>query len=225
MISVIIPALDEERALPRTLEALFSQGHDFEAILVDGGSSDSTLTVAAQFPGLRVIAAKTGRASQMNAGAAVAAGDLLLFLHADTVLPAGAIDTLAHIAAAGDIGWGGFQQQFSGEARALRAVSGLHNWRCRQTGIFYGDQAMFVRRDLFTAVGGFPERDVLEDIMLSELLRERSQPEFLPLTVITDSRKFEQMGPVRSLLHCLTILACYELRLPILGRAFFAPIR
>jgi rSAM/selenodomain-associated transferase 2 len=225
MISVVIPALNEERALPRTLQALFAQSGDFEAILVDGGSSDATLAVATRYDRLRVLTADTGRASQMNAGAAVAAGDLLLFLHADTVLPAGAIDELARLANARPNIWGGFQQQFSGGTRALRMVSGLHNWRCRQTGVFYGDQAMFVGRELFIEVGGFPASDVLEDIMLSELLRKRTSPAFLPLRVVTDSRKFEHMGPVRSLLQCLTILACYELRLPILSRAFFAPIR
>ncbi len=173
MISVIIPALNEAKALPATLQALLGQAGHFEVIVVDGGSTDDTGAIASRYPGVRVLTAARGRAPQMNAGA---------------------------------------------------AVSWLHNRRCAHTGIFYGDQAMFVRRDLFRELGGFPVGD-LEDIALSERILDHCEPRFLDAAVVTDSRKFEQMGPLRSLMRCVIILVCYELRLPLAGRAFFSPIR
>ena len=225
MISVIIPTLNEARALPQTLTHLFRQSGDFEVILVDGGSSDDTLAVASVWPQVQIVTTPPGRAVQMNAGAAVASGELLVFLHADTRLPGGAITRLNDLERDADVAWGGFHQRFSSEARMLRVISWIHNLRCRLTNIFYGDQVIFVRRNLFGSVGGFPEMAELEDIRLSEVLLEKGQPKFLGETVTTDSRKFEQMGPLRSFGRCLLILICYELRLPLAGRRFFAPIR
>lgn len=224
MISVIIPALNEAKVLPATLDDLSAQPGDFETILVDGGSTDATLAIAARYPGVRVMTSPRGRAAQMNAGAAVATGDILLFLHADTCLPPDAIAELNRLQADPDCHAGGFHHRFSGGHWTLRTVSWLHNRRCAWTGVFYGDQAMFVRRPLFEDLGGFPAGE-LEDIVLSERLLERCEPRFLASSVVTDSRKFEQMGPLRSFGRCLLILACYELRLPLAGRAFFAPIR
>jgi len=160
----------------------------------------------------------------MNAGAAVATGEFLLLLHADTRLPPNAIAEFNALESDPECHAGGFHHEFSGRHWTLRAISWLHNRRCELTGIFYGDQAMFVRRALFEEVGGFPVGQ-LEDILLSERLRERCEPRFLAARVVTDSRKFEQMGPLRSFARCLLILVCYELRLPLAGRAFFAPIR
>jgi rSAM/selenodomain-associated transferase 2 len=221
---VIIPALDEATALPATLESLRQQAGEFETIVVDGGSSDATVAVAESFGNVSVITAARGRAVQMNAGADVAAGDVLLFLHADTLLPANAICELNALERDPRFQAGGFRQRFSGEHWTLRFVSWLHNRRCALTGIFYGDQAMFVRRELFDELGGFPNCD-MEDVAFSESVLQHCEPTFLNSTVITDSRKFERMGPLRSLFRCVTLLVCYELRMPLFGRAFFAPIR
>ncbi len=174
---------------------------------------------------MRVLQASRGRALQMNTGAAASRGELLLFLHADTILPPRAIEHLNALETSCEIQSGGFRQQFSGATWPLRVISRLHNWRCRRTGVFYGDQAMFVRRTLFNRLGGFPPDVILEDVIFSERLLKHTQPQLLEEYVVTDSRKFEQMGPWRSLARCILIILCYELRLPILGRAFFAPVR
>jgi rSAM/selenodomain-associated transferase 2 len=223
MISIVIPALNEERALPATLARVLEQAGPFEVVVVDGASSDATAAIARSFPGVAVIQAPRGRARQMNAGARLARGEWLLFLHADTLLPA---DGLARIAGLPrDARAGCFRQRFSGDDWRLAAISRLHNFRCRLTGVIYGDQAMFVRRSVFEALGGFPEVEILEDVVFTERLAALGRPTLVPAEVVTDSRKFVQMGVLRSLGRCVAILLCYELRLPIPARAFFSPIR
>lgn len=225
-ISIIIPALNERRALPATLYSIAGQSQAHEVIVVDGGSTDGTPGLAAGFPGVRVVYAPRGRATQMNHGAQYASGDVLLFLHADTLLPVGAVAELKRRHTDGRLSFGGFRQRFSAESRGLGLISAIHNWRCTRTGVVYGDQAMFVRRDLFVRAGGFPEVAELEDVMLSEALLESGAPsQLLPAVVTTDSRKFEQMGVVRAFMHCLLILACYEMKLPLRGRQFFNACR
>lgn len=223
MISVIIPFLNEERALPATLEALFAAGIPVEVVAVDSGSSDRSRAVLARYPQVRVLAAARGRAVQMNAGADAARGTLLLFLHADTQLPAGALSALQSRAADAGFQWGGFRHQFAGTDWRLRFVSWLHNHRCRITGVFYGDQALFVRRDLFERAGGFPLRR-MEDIALSERLLKLASPILIDLAVVTDARKFVRMGVWKSLGRIVAILVCVQFgwRYP---SAFFADVR
>jgi rSAM/selenodomain-associated transferase 2 len=223
MISIVVPALNEERALPATLARVFAQAAAFEVIVVDGGSTDATRAIARDHPDVALVVAPRGRGRQMNAGARRAGGEWLLFLHADTLLPR---DGLARIAALPeDVAAGCFEQRFSGDDWRLRLVSRLHNFRCRRTWIMYGDQAMFVRRPVFESLGGFPEVEHLEDVIFSERLARVARPTLVTAEVVTDSRKFVQMGVFRSLGRCLAILLCYELRLPLPARAFFAPIR
>jgi len=225
MISIIIPALNEERSLPRTLASLVRQRGRFEIIVVDGGSSDRTREITIAAPQARLISAPRGRALQMNAGAHVARGEILLFLHADTLLPQGAIAMLNACETLRDCLWGGFRQLFDGDDWRLRLISRLHNWRCRLSRVFYGDQAMFVRSALFHAVGGFPRQPILEDVALSEKLRAAARPLLLDEHVVTDARKFIKMGVWRSLARVFVIMLCYRLRLPIPQRQFFNPIR
>lgn len=223
MISIIIPVLNEERALPNTLQEVFSQAGEFEVIVVDGGSTDNTLDIVSQDSRIQLLTATTGRASQMNAGAQQASGDWLLFLHADTLLPNDALLNIEQLSSESQAG--GFKHRFSGHAWSLRLISWLHNFRCRWTRIFYGDQAMFVRRKLFTELGMFPNEPILEDLLFSEQLVKVTRPVILDSYVITESRKFEQQGIWLSFWQVLLILASHELHLPIPAKKFFANVR
>ena len=225
MISVIMPAYNEERALPNTLRALFTQQGDYEVVVVDGGSRDRTIEIARSFPDVLVMTAPKGRASQMNAGAQEARGEWLLFLHADTVLPNGALARLNKMEADQSIQAGGFMHQFSGDDWRLRLISFLDNFRCIRSRIIYGDQALFVRRALFEQLGGFPNRPILEDVAFCERLIAVTTPLLLSPSVVTDARKFLKMGVWRSFLRVLLIILHVEFRLPVLPRAFFQDIR
>lgn len=234
MISVVVPAYNEERALPNTLRALITQQGDYEVIIVDGGSTDRTCEVVQEFTlstqhsalrPFRVLTAPKGRASQMNAGAKEACGEWLLFLHADTILPFGAIQRLNDMEANHTIQAGGFMHQFSGDDWRLKLISFLDNFRCIRSRIIYGDQALFVRRTLFEQLGGFPNQPILEDVAFCERLIKVTAPLLLSPPAVTDARKFLRMGIWRSFLRVLLIILHVEFRLPVLPRAFFKDIR
>jgi rSAM/selenodomain-associated transferase 2 len=236
MVSVVIPAYNEERALPATLTALFTQTGDYEVIVVDGGSTDRTLAVIPEFdfenlslitphPSRLLLTAPKGRASQMNIGAKHATGEWLLFLHADTVLPNGALARLNTMEEDQTIQAGGFMHQFSGDDWRLKLISFLDNFRCIRSRIIYGDQALFVRRALFEQLGGFPNRPILEDVAFCERLIAVTTPLLLSPSVVTDARKFIKMGVWRSFLRVLLIILHVEFHLPVLPRAFFQDIR
>jgi rSAM/selenodomain-associated transferase 2 len=225
MISVVMPTLNEAQALPWTLSALLSQPGDYEVIVVDGGSQDRTCQIAESFKSVQVIHASRGRASQMNAGAAVAQGEWLLFLHADTCLPESALVRLNAMEADETIQAGGFRHRFGGTDWRLRAISWLDNVRCERSRVIYGDQALFVRRSLFRAIGGFPEQPILEDVAICERLLPHTRPMLLDASVTTDARKFVAMGIGRSFIRVLLIILHVQFRLPVLPRVFFQDIR
>ncbi|HKY73194.1 MAG TPA: TIGR04283 family arsenosugar biosynthesis glycosyltransferase [Nitrospira sp.] len=239
MVSVVIPAYNEEQALPYTLDLLSRQEGVFEAIVVDGGSHDRTRAIAKSFrfsdeaqdevcvpdPSRRLLTAPKGRATQMNAGAKAANGEWLLFLHADTILPQGAIRRLNEMQPDQTIQAGGFLHQFSGTDWRLGLISFLNNFRCRRSRIIYGDQALFVRRTLFEQIGGFPEQPFLEDVAFCERLIKVTTPLLLSPPVITDARKFVKMGIWHSFARVLLIILHVEFHLPILPLKFFQDIR
>jgi rSAM/selenodomain-associated transferase 2 len=225
MISIIIPVLNEEKVLPGCLQKLFTQEAEFETIIVDGGSTDNTKALAADFSRVQSLDSPRGRAAQMNTGAAKASGEWLVFLHADTQLPENGLREISRLSPDTDIKAGCFHQQFSGEHFLLRAISRLHNWRCKRSRIIYGDQCLFIRRDFFHKLGGFPATDILEDVMLSEEIIKTTRPVIMNQPVITDSRKFEQRGIIKSFLEVFVIMSCYELGLPVPAQGFFSAVR
>lgn len=206
-LSVIVPVLNEAANIEAVLHALSAmRAEGAEVIVVDGGSADRTTDLAAPWCD-RVIEADRGRASQMNAGAKVASGDIFLFLHADTFLPPhapelirDAIDTRKHA-------WGRFDVEIEGKATTLRLVACLMNLRSRLTGIATGDQALFVRREAFFAIGGFPQQALMEDIEISRQLRRHGAPACLSARVCTSGRRWEQRGIWR------TVFLMWRLRL------------
>ena len=204
-ISIILPVLNEAAGLPAMLAALAPlRAEGAELIFVDGGSSDASPALIVE-AGLTCLASPRGRAKQMNAGAAAATGDVLLFLHADTRLPADALATIRSAIAAG-ARWGRFDVRIEGRPLMLEVVARMMNLRSRLTGIATGDQAMFVTRAAFDAVGGFPVQPLMEDIELSRRLLATSRPACLRARVITSGRRWEQRGVWR------TIVLMWQLR-------------
>jgi rSAM/selenodomain-associated transferase 2 len=206
MLSVIIPVLDEAAMVVTALQRLKPlRDRGCEVIAVDGGSRDETAALASPLAD-RVEHAPRGRASQMNAGAAIARGDALLFLHVDTVLPDTA-DALIDAALADGRHWGRFDVRIDGSHSMLSMVAWSMNLRSRLTGIATGDQAMFVRREAFRAAGGFPGIPLMEDVALSRLLRRIGRPACLRARVITSGRRWQRHGVFR------TILLMWRLRM------------
>jgi rSAM/selenodomain-associated transferase 2 len=198
-LSIIVPALNEAEGIVATLEALADlrrRGH--EVILVDGGSGDGTPQLA-RASADRVLAGSPGRAAQMNMGARAAAGDVLLFLHADTRLPEGADMLIAQGMEAGKFLWGRFDVRILGDHPLLRVVETMMNLRSRLTRICTGDQAIFVRRDTFDALGGYPEQALMEDIAISASLRRLSAPLCLRQRCMTSARRWEERGVLRTI--------------------------
>lgn len=194
-LSVVIPVLNEAARLPGLLHAL--SGIDAQLVVVDGGSLDGSADIARQC-GVTVLESAPGRARQMNAGAATASGDVLLFLHADTQLPPHA-DRLILDALSGDHVWGRFDVIIEGQAGMLRVVAALMNLRSRLTGIATGDQALFVSRAAFDAAGGFPDQPLMEDIELAKRLLRQSRPACLRTRVRTSGRRWETRGVWRTM--------------------------
>jgi rSAM/selenodomain-associated transferase 2 len=198
-ISIIIPTLDEAAAIAATLAALAplrERGHD--VIVVDGGSRDGTPELARPLAD-RVIAAPRGRANQMNAGAAEARGDILLFLHADTVLPPDADRAVLEGLATTRLLWGRFDVVIAGRHPLLPVVAWFMNFRSRLTGIATGDQAMFAWREAFLRAGGFPPIPLMEDVALARALGRLSQPLCLAERVTTSGRRWESRGVLRTI--------------------------
>ncbi len=221
-LAIVIPALDEAGALPETLASLRRQESDppFEVVLADGGSRDGTVSrfreLTRDWPArgrtARVVACpRPGRAEQMNAGARAAAGEVLVFLHADTHLPRGA--TMAVLRALADpaVVGGGFRHSYSEPGVLLRIISSWATARSLLLGTLYGDQAIFARRSVFEAIGGFPCEPLFEDLELSRRLREHGR--VVPLAVSTSARRLRRGGVARTaarfawfkLLHALGV--------------------
>ncbi|MGM0552196.1 MAG: TIGR04283 family arsenosugar biosynthesis glycosyltransferase [Pseudomonadota bacterium] len=207
LISIIIPALNEEAALPALLADLQDWPH-CERLVVDGGSRDTTVE-RARAVGARVLDSVPGRALQMNRGALEARGDWLLFLHADSRLPdaQAALHAIHSLRRQSGI-WGCFKVALSGRNPAFRIIERMMNLRVCSTGMATGDHGLLVRTDVFRALGGFPETALMEDLALARKLRAKAgRPHCLPACLVTSSRRWEEGGILR------TVLLMWRLRL------------
>ncbi len=205
---VVLPVLNEAQTLASRLQALQPlRQRGVRVIVVDGGSDDDTLAIAGTYADMALLAPR-GRASQMNAGAAACPAEIFLFLHADTQLPDHA-DTLVRTALSSREVWGRFDVRIDSSRPLLRLVETLMNLRSRWSGIATGDQAMFVWYDVFSAVGGFPDIPLMEDIALSSALKRQSPPACLRDKVTTSARRWEQHGVLRTIVLMWWLRAAY----------------
>jgi rSAM/selenodomain-associated transferase 2 len=212
LLSIIIPVRNEAGWIKSTLAALPAGG---EYIVVDGDSEDGTTEKLAQLaarrdPPLRLLACEPGRAAQMNAGARVAGGEVLLFLHADTRLPENAPQQII-AAVRGGSPWGRFDVRLEGRSRLLPLVAWLMNRRSRLTGLCTGDQALFVERRLFERVGGFAAIPLMEDLELSQRLNQVAAPACLAGPVRSSGRRWDRHGALRTIAHMSLLRGLYWL--------------
>lgn len=217
-ISIILPVLNEAATIEETLHRL-RDIFDIEAIVVDGGSRDETVAIAkrcGKTVGLscKVISAAAGRARQMNAGAVVATGDILLFLHADTHLPP-KFDTLVRQALQHpNTIAGAFELRIDANLRGLRLIETMVNMRSRFFSMPYGDQGIFLKASTFHDLGGFPDLPIMEDFEFMVRLKRQGRIVILPVPVITSGRRWQKLGVVRTTLINQLIIAGYFLGVP-----------
>lgn len=209
--SIIIPVLNEEAVLEHQLSILTHQIslHECELLIVDGGSTDRTIEIAQHFS--RVILSPRGRAAQMNSGADVATGDVLLFLHADSLLPDDAFSAIEHALKAQEVVGGAFRVCFNCDQWPYRLVAFATNLRSRIRKIFTGDQAYFVRSASFKTIGGFPDQPLMEDLEIITRLRKIGKVVLLPQYVTTSARRHEKIGLIRSVLLMWYLRTLYRL--------------
>lgn len=203
LVSVVIPALNESSRIGDLVEQVRAEA-GVEVLVADGGSADGTGTAAAAH-GARVIRSGRGRAAQMNAGAGAATGGILLFLHADTALPGGWAEAVRASLRDPGVAIGAFTFATDSPLRSLRVIERLANWRGRRLGVVFGDQALFVRREDFEAVGGYPEQPLMEDWELVQRLRRRGRLAILPQAAVTSARRWHARGPWRNSLRNVLI--------------------
>ena len=197
-VAVIIPTLNEEQVLGPTLAALNNSSR-CELIVVDGGSSDATTTLARE-AGARIVKSPRGRGRQMNAGAAAASSATLLFLHADTLLPANFPQLIHAALQKPNIVAGAFSLAIASEAKSLAAIACFANLRSRLLQLPYGDQALFTTRRMFAAAGGYPEMAIMEDFVFVQHLKKRGRIAILPEKATTSARRWQNSGTLRTTL-------------------------
>ena len=202
-ISIVMPTLNEERGLERTLSRLLAPSFH-EIVVVDGNSQDRTRDIVASVqavqPSVALLVSEPGRARQMNAGAAVCSGEVLVFLHADTLLPDGALATIERALSDARCVGGRFDVQLDPDTGWGWLIGRMMNWRSRWSGIATGDQAMFVRRAVFERLGGFADLPLMEDIQFSRRLKREGRVVSLRMKVVTSYRRWHSSGPVRTIL-------------------------
>jgi rSAM/selenodomain-associated transferase 2 len=206
-LSIIIPTCNEADEIGRAV-ASAQQAPDVEVLVVDGASTDRTIEIARRL-GARILQAERGRACQMNAGAQAARGDVLLFLHADTRLPSGFEQTVQTLMAEPRVVAGAFRLVIDAPSAALRLIAAAANWRARRLQMPYGDQAIFLRSELFRNLGGYADLPFMEDFEFVRRLRRQGRIEVLSAPVLTSARRWQQVGTWRTTLINQLAIAAY----------------
>lgn len=211
-ISIIVPVYNEENYISTFFESFpeWSRNNiQFELIFVDGNSSDNTIDIIQKYP-VKVITAHRGRGSQMNAGASIATGNILFFLHIDSILPPHWLTLIStpFIESLNEF-WGFFHTKLSGTKTAFRIIEKMMNWRSCITGIATGDKGIFISKNLFSKIGGFPDISLMEDIEISIKLKKNAQWHCIKKPIITSSRKWEQYGILKTVLQMWLIRLMY----------------
>ena len=211
-LSVIIPTLDERETIATLIERVAAAGVE-DIVVVDGGSSDGTPEIA-RAAGARVLSSPRGRGIQQNAGARAALGDTLLFLHADTVPPAEFPSHIERTLAAPGIAAGAFRFKLDDDTPGMRLVEWMVYWRCRYGSLPYGDQGIFLRKDVFEAAGGFPDEPLLEDYELVRRLRRHGRIALAEGAAVTSARRWRKLGLWRATWSNNLCLVAYWLNVP-----------
>lgn len=197
--SIIIPTLNEAQHIQTCLQALQPlRGGSCEIIVADGSSTDNTVSFALEFAD-KVIATPRGRARQMNSGATHATGEILIFLHADTILPDNALTSIQTHMEESNATWGRFDIRLDSDHMLIKTVAHMMNWRSRLTGIATGDQVIFVKRSTFFDIGQYLDLDLMEDIALSKALKKLSPPICLKDKVTSSARRWQQNGILKTI--------------------------
>ena len=207
-ISVIIPILNEAKILEKTLSQLQPELGSHELIVVDGGSTDASVRIAESYG--KVVVSERGRAKQLNTGATVATGDILIFLHADIWLEPGALTAVATAISSGYVG-GGFRQKIDGKNILYRLIEIAGDIRGRSLKVFYGDSGIFLARTAFQKIGGFPAVPILEEMEFSKGLRQLGKTTLLAPYIHISARRWEARGIVRTTLNNWLITLLYFL--------------
>ncbi len=198
-ISVVIPCLNEQAQIATSIQSAWAAGV-LEVIVADGGSNDDTLRIVRE-QSAKLVSCLPGRAVQMNAGAEQARGDVLLFLHADCQLPVDACQQIAASFSEHSVAWGAFRQRIDAPQKIFRVIEWGNAARIRWQSLAYGDQAIFVRREIFDSAGGFAAIPLMEDVLLSRKLSKLSRPALLSGPLIVSARRWQRHGPLRQTLR------------------------
>ena len=211
MISVIVPALNEEDNIGRCIEGVLKEICDCEIIVADGGSSDKTAEYASRYPGVLFIQSQRGRAIQMNMGASAASGDILLFLHADTILETGWAAELISVLQDNSISGGAFALGIQSQLWKYRLVETWVKLRCGLCLLPYGDQAIFVRKTAFDIIGGYKSIPLMEDVDLIEKLKKLGTIVILNKKAITSERRWSKEGLIKTAAMNQLIMLLYRI--------------
>jgi len=223
-LSIIIPTLNEEKCIERTLRVLKERAADVEVVVVDGESTDDTVALASKY--VRVLSAKRGRGGQLKAGARATSGDILLFLHADTLPDAGGIDELLAVMQDERVAGGAFRMRFDDPRPLYKRIGAQVTRRSLRTRSYTGDQAIFTRRSIFDQLGGYRDWPFMEDVEYSERMSKRGPVSLLASQVETSARRHRQWGVLKTQLTVMLIRILYLLKVhPSIYAWLWPPVR